>query len=254
MLACKSKPIPVLPSLDKSAYLKKEVRSESQYLPYRLLLPDNYNKKKKYPLLIFLHGAGERGTDNELQLPHGAELFLDQQVRSKYPAFVVFPQCPIDSTWAFLNPRTPGSYTLDIYHEDGPLNQQQVLLRTLMKDLQSDYGIDSKRIYVGGLSMGGMGTFDLVRNNPETFAAAFSICGGAHPLIASKLKTPKWWLFHGEDDTVVPVEHSEAMHAALKKVGAETKLTLYPGVNHDSWTPALAEPDFLSWLFNQKLD
>jgi predicted peptidase len=114
------------------------------------------------------------------------------------------------------------------------------------------YPVDDERVYVGGLSMGGMGTFELVRRMPKTFAAAFPICGGANPATAKKMDDVDWWIFHGAKDDVVPPRHSEVMVKALKKEGANVKFTLYPNANHNSWDPAFTEPELLSWLFSKK--
>lgn len=111
--------------------------------------------------------------------------------------------------------------------------------------------VDEDRIYIGGLSMGAMGTFELVRRNPRRFAAAFAICGGANPAITRKLKRLPWWIFHGDADQVVPVRYSQAMVDAMKRQDIPVKFTVYPGVGHDSWTPTFKNPELLPWLFSQ---
>ncbi|MGI9553092.1 MAG: prolyl oligopeptidase family serine peptidase, partial [Aurantibacter sp.] len=123
-------------------------------------------------------------------------------------------------------------------------------LQKLLSDLKSSYKIDEDRIYVGGLSMGGMGTFEIVRRNPDTFAAAFAICGGAHPKTAGAVKDIPWWVFHGDEDMIVDYEHSQNMVEELKKMGADVKFTTYEGVNHDSWNNAFSEPELIPWLFS----
>ena len=121
----------------------------------------------------------------------------------------------------------------------------------LLDQLGKQYKLDKDRMYVGGLSMGGMGTFDLARRKPKTFAAAFPICGGANAATAKKLTAPSWWIFHGmKDETVDPV-NSRIMAAALKAQGADVRLTLYPEAGHNSWDSAFAEKDLLPWLFSQ---
>ena len=121
----------------------------------------------------------------------------------------------------------------------------------LMKSLK-EFSVQKKQIYVAGLSMGGMGTFEIVRRNPKLFAAAIPICGGANIATASQLTKTKWWVFHGAKDDVVPPHLSEDMVNALKKEKASVKFTVYPEANHNSWDSAFAEPDFLAWLFAQK--
>ncbi|KAA3629876.1 MAG: phospholipase, partial [Bacteroidetes bacterium] len=107
------------------------------------------------------------------------------------------------------------------------------------------------RVYIGGLSMGGMGTFEMVRRHPGVFAAAFPICGGAHPATAEAIKDVSWWIFHGAKDQVVLPKYSEEMYKSLKAAGADVKFTLYPDANHNSWDPAFAEKDLMEWLFSK---
>ncbi len=236
---------------DVSAY-KQEVFSKNGHtMPYRILLPKEYDVNKKYPMLLMLHGAGERGDDNQVQLTHGADLFLNKEIMEDYPAIVVFPQCPKNSYWSNVDKKVSDkAFTFD-FKEKGKPTQAMATLLKLVKQLKQEYKVDKNRIYVGGLSMGGMGTFEIVRRDPETFAAAFTICGGAHPDTASKLTKTDWWVFHGDADVVVDYQHSLRMVDALKKVGAHVKFTIYEGVNHNSWENAFAEPDLLPWLFSK---
>ena len=227
-----------------ATYLQKE-----ESLPYRLLLPEDYDIKKKYPLLVFLHGAGERGNDNELQLTHGSDQFLTPAFRKQYPAIIVFPQCPKDAYWAtILSREVPLKFS---YSKRPKKNPTLDLVEGMLKEVLSNYAIDQSRIYVGGLSMGAMGTFELVYRNPKLFAAAFAICGGANPKIARKIRRPMWRIDHGEADSVVPFTLSKQMVAALKKKKALVSFNRYPGVNHNSWDKVFAEPSFLPWLFSQ---
>ncbi|MDB4015735.1 alpha/beta hydrolase-fold protein [Flavobacteriaceae bacterium] len=221
---------------------------EEKSLPYRILLPENYDTKKNYPLLLFLHGSGERGNDNELQLVHGSTLFLDSDFRKNNPAIIVFPQCAKDAYWATTT-QTETGFT---YVKKPKNNPTLDLVEGMLDDIIQNYGIDKKRIYVGGLSMGGMGTFELVYRNPKMFAAAFAICGGANPKIARKIRRPVWRIDHGEADQVVAVDLSKKMVAALLKKKATVAYNWYPGVNHNSWDTVFADPDFLPWLFAQK--
>lgn len=231
---------------DMSAYKKEVFKKGKHTMPYRILLPENYNPDTAYPLLLFLHGSGERGNDNELPLVHGAPLFLKKEVREKYPAIVVFPQCPIESQWS--NMKVVGDKF--VFQKKGKPTIAMKMVQKLMKSLFREYKIDRSKIYVGGLSMGGMGTFEIVRRNPKTFAAAFPICGGANPGTAAKLIQTNWWVFHGDKDGVVPFEYSENMVKALEQVNAKVKFSLYSGVGHNSWENAFAEPQLLTWLFS----
>jgi predicted peptidase len=245
---------------DRSLYEKHWLIKGQDTLPYRLLLPKNYDPKKEYPLILFLHGAGERGNDNEAQLTHGWKLFLTDSIRDKYPAIVVFPQCPANSF-----PQCPAnSYwsnvetTFDsisksrmfLFGENGDPTIAMKMVLKLLNELDDNYALDKDRLYVGGLSMGGMGTFELVRRKPKIFAAAFPICGGANAATAGKLTKPAWWIFHGLKDNVVSPTFSQTMAGALKAEGATVRLTLYPDATHNSWDSAFAEKDLLPWLFS----
>lgn len=237
---------------DKTLYEKHWLVSGGDTLPYRLLLPKNYDASKKYPLVLFLHGSGERGNDNEAQLTHGGGLFLQDSIRDNYPAIVVFPQCSAKSYWSNVDIRYDSVAKQRIWNfsAGGEPTVAMRLLLQLVSGLQNDYPLDKRRLYVGGLSMGGMGTFELVRRLPKTFAAAWPICGGANTATAKTIRKPKWWIFHGLADAVVPVELSKNMADALVNAGAVIRLNLYPGVNHNSWDNAFAEPDLMRWIFS----
>lgn len=233
---------------DLSLYQKKWMVQGGDTLPYRLLLPLDYDSSKHYPLILFLHGAGERGRDNEKQLVHGAKLFLNEEVRQKHKAIVVFPQCPFTDYWANVL-RVHDEHGRKFYFlEDGPPNRSMEILQQLVMMILKTYPIKKDQVYAGGLSMGGMGTFELVRRMPGVFTAAFPICGGANPATASNMKNVSWWIFHGAKDDVVLPAHSEKMVDALKAAGADVKWTLYPEANHNSWDAAFAEPLLLNWL------
>jgi predicted peptidase len=238
---------------DFSAYEKHQFIKGNDTLPYRLLLPQNYDAAKKYPLILFLHGAGERGTDNESQLSHGADFFLKDSIRKKYPAIILFPQCREESFWSNVN-RDTSKRGLDrlTFQTGGKPTLAMSLLRELLTRVIKYYPVQKKRIYVGGLSMGGMGTFEIVYRNPKMFAAAFPMCGGADEGSAQKLKFTNWWIFHGaKDDLVLPI-FSQRIVTALQKISASVKFTLYPEANHNCWDNAFAEPGLMPWLFSQK--
>jgi predicted peptidase len=240
-----------LQAQDLSLYQKKWFVQNNDSLPYRLLLPQNFQSSKRYPLILVLHGAGERGADNEKQLKYGATLFLNDTVRKEFPAIVVFPQCAENSYWSNVKITSDSTgKRLFNFQTDGEPTTAMRLLQRLVTSLTDNYPIDRKRIYVGGLSMGGMGTFELVRRNPLTFAAAFPICGGANPQTAGKLNKTAWWVFHGAKDDIVPPYLSQQMVEALKKQKAEVLFRLYPEANHNSWDSAFAEKDLLPWLFS----
>ncbi len=238
-------------SQDNSLYKKEIFISGNDTLPYRILLPLNYDASGKYPLVLMLHGAGERGNDNEAQLVHGAELFLRDSIREKYPAVVVFPQCPGNSFWSNVEfKQDSAGFRWFNFKTGGEPTIAMKLAQELLKKIIDEYPVNKKQVYAGGLSMGGMGTFEIVRRNPKLFAAAFPICGGGAAATAPKMKKVKWWIFHGDADAVVPPKLSQEMADALKAAGADVKFSLYPGVNHNSWDNAFAEPGLLSWLFS----
>ncbi|EMR02014.1 carboxylesterase family protein [Cesiribacter andamanensis] len=225
----------------------------SDTLPYRILYPKNFDPSTPYPLILVLHGGGERGNDNQKQLVHGGALFQQEAVRSAHPAVVVFPQCPADSYWSNVQiDRSKQPLQLEFSTSLSDTTRGMALLQGLVQKLAGLPYIDSLRMYVGGLSMGGMGTLELLRREPNRFAAAFAICGGDAPANAAAYARVPVWIFHGEQDSVVPVAHSLAIAEALEAAGANIRLTLYPQVDHNSWEQAFREPDLLPWLFSKK--
>jgi predicted peptidase len=238
------------PSAELKPFLRKEFVSGENTLPYRILYPENYDKTKKYPLIVFLHGSGERDSDNEKQLVHGSRLFLNEANRKAFPAIVVFPQCPANSSWVKIDvDRTtqPAKFVLDYKKEpEWPL----VAANELVKKISNEEAVDKSRVYISGLSLGGFGTFESVYRYPDLYAAALPICGGADSnAYDSRVKKTAFWLFHGDADQAVPVTLSREMAAKLKSLKVESKYTEYPGVQHNSWDNAFAEPEYLKWMF-----
>ena len=227
----------------------REFKADGKTLPYRLLKPAETEAGKKYPLVLFLHGAGERGADNAKQLVW----FWDAKKPSPMTrpevaaakAFVLVPQCPDGKQWVDV-PWAKGSYKSPEVSE--PLKLTLALVDSLLKDLP----IDPDRVYVVGMSMGGYGAFDAVQRRPELFAACVAICGAGDPSKAKVIADVPVWAFHGADDGAVPVAGSRDMVAALKAAGAEPKYTEYPKVGHNSWSPAFAEKEFWNWIFAQR--
>jgi len=228
------------------------VTSNNDTLRYRELLPENYNPKQKYPLVLFLHGAGERGSDNQAQLTHGSMMFTNPVNREKYPAIVLFPQCPTNYFWSFEQPPKLKS-DLSVFPADSKISSILQEVKDLLDKYVASGSVDTKRIYIMGLSMGGMATFDMACRFPDVFAAAIPICGGVNPerLKAAAGKV-KFRIYHGDKDGTVPVENSRAAYRALKKFGADVEYFEIIGCDHPSWNPAFNQPDFLSWLFHQR--
>jgi predicted peptidase len=223
-------------------------------LPCRILTPLNFQSNKKYPLIIFLHGAGERGNDNEAQLTWGADMFLDSANRAKYPAIVVFPQCPKDDKWAEYKRTSQKDSTGYEYVEDAPMRKPLKLVSDFIDTLTSSSQVDKRRVYIFGLSMGGFATIELLWRRPEVFAAAIPICGAGNPARLTKYrKDMPIWLFHGDKDPVIPVSNSRLIYNSLHTSNTKVKYTEYPEVGHDSWRNAFMEPTLLPWLFAQRL-
>ena len=210
-------------------------------MPYLLFVPEGYDKTKAYPLVLWLHGGGTRGNNLKLLLAHGDQYGIGFLARAdnqaKYPSFILAPQCPINRLWGNSE-------------SDQPTAEMRMVLE-ILDQVRADYTVDTRRLYVMGMSLGGYGTWDIITRRPMTFAAAVPICGGGDaskaPLIA---KTPIW-AFHGNEDELVNVSQSRSMIAALNKAGGQPRYTEYKGVGHNSWERAFKEPDFLSWIFAQ---
>lgn len=228
-----------------------EARS-GQRVDYRVLFPENYAAADRdFPLVLFLHGAGERGTDNRSQLTHGSAMFTNPVNRERFPAVVLFPQCPPELYWAF-DRRPENGFAPEIFPAEYPATRIIEAVKELVESYIEKEKIDRRRVYVVGLSMGGMATFDIVCRWPELFAAAVPICGGVNPArLAEAAKVP-FRIFHGDADDVVPVENSRGAYTALRRVGARVEYIEFPGVNHGSWVPAFGREDFMEWIFRQR--
>lgn len=224
---------------------KSQFISGNDTLPYRLLYPTDYNPAKKYPLVLFLHGAGAWGNDNEKPLKSLPAIFLDSINRKKYPCFVLIPQCTKQEPWV----KFPG-FPSSIATPDTPTTSAKLSL-ALLNSLINNLPIKQKHIYITGLSLGGEGTFDFLSRAPKTFAAAAPVCGIADTAKATIYKRVPLWAFHGDQDNVNEVKYTRMTIAVLQKAGGKPKYTEYKGVKHNSWVNAYAEPKFLEWLFSK---
>ncbi|KEZ54533.1 prolyl oligopeptidase family serine peptidase [Metabacillus sp. JX24] len=216
----------------KSGVFEKTITKKIEAkLSYLLKLPEGYEEGTgEVPLVLFLHGAGERGTNPEdvrkIGLPEVAD-------REDFPFILLAPQCPVStarrSNW--------------IMELDGAA--------ALLEEVVETYRVDKNRIYLTGMSMGAYGAFELAGRMPETFAALAAVCGGGCPEKAGLLKEIPVWIFHGEDDDVIPIKESLDMVNALQQAGGNVAFTSYPGVKHDSWVQAYNDPELYNWMLSK---
>lgn len=210
-------------------------------MPYRLFVPRGYNKRKKYPLVLWLHGGAGRGNDNLKQISGGntvgSHVWTQPENQSEHSCFVVAPQCPDDELWASLDTAKPTG--------------QMRLVLELLQTLGRTFSVDARRLYVAGQSMGGFGTWSVVSQHPRMFAAAIPVCGGGNETEASKLTQMPIWAFHGETDEAVSVGRSRKMIAAIRLAGGMPKYTEYESAGHVIWDKVFGEPELLSWVFAQ---
>ncbi|HEY9220352.1 MAG TPA: prolyl oligopeptidase family serine peptidase [Lutibacter sp.] len=235
-----------------SLFEKKQFIKENDTLLYRIMYPINFSKEKQYPVVLFLHGSGERGSDNSSQLIHGSSLFLENDNREQFPAIVVFPQCPENDYWANSTvDRSTQPITLKFSNGKEPTKSLRLTM-SLMDNLLAESYVNKDKVYVMGLSMGGMGTFEILSRKPQMFAAAVPICGGGSTETAvNYAKNTALWVFHGAKDDVVNPLLSLEMVAAILNAGGKPSFTLYDKDNHNSWDSAFAEPHLLHWLFSK---
>jgi len=219
---------------------------DQEEFKFRIMQPESVEPGQSYPLVFFLHGAGERGNDNQKQLLYLPEQMAQDEFRKKFPCYLVAPQC------------RPGKWWVELKHirlapPPGEASHQlEVAIRILEEVLQND-SIDPQRVYLTGLSMGGFASWQLAARHPEWFAAVVPICGGGDVQMASRFVGVPLWVFHGDADPVVPVKLSREMVEAIQAAGGELKYSELPGVGHDSWTPAYRDPEgVLPWMFTQK--
>jgi predicted peptidase len=237
--------------LAASAFEKRVFTSPSgKVLPYRLMKPEDYDPAAPtaYPLVIFLHGLGERGTDNELQLRNGVKDLALPEARKRHPCFVVAPQCPVKQYWAKFQMRDADVFAVWSKEPTEPA----ALVLELADAIPKEFHIDQKRVYLTGTSMGGLGTWDLLARQPERFAAAIPVCAGGIEANAPLFARVPMWVFHGAADSLVLPRQSRRMVEAVRKAGGKPGYTEYPGVNHDAWVQTYRNPDVLDWLFAQK--
>lgn len=216
------------PGQQAQTFSKEYTRTEK--LDYLFYLPDEYGKdNQKFPLLLFLHGSGERGNDINLVAKHGPPKLISEG--EKFPFIVASPQCPDGLWWA--------------------MDSQLEILNDMVDKICDNYNVDKNRIYITGLSMGGYGTWSMLAKYPDKFAAAVPICGGGDSSLVELYCKVPIWVFHGAKDNVVPVAQSESMVNALKKCGSAVKFTVYPEAGHNSWEETYNNPELYKWILEQ---
>lgn len=204
--------------------ITKNVRCE-----YLLFLPEGYGQSKQgWPMILFLHGAGERGDDLRKVKKHGPPKIVES--RSDFPFILVSPQCPTNEWWP----------------------DKIEVLKALLDDIVTRYDVDTERIYLTGLSMGGYGTWALGYAYPDYFAAIAPVCGGGHRYMAQRLTDVPIWAFHGAKDMLVPLKESEQMVNAINSQGGSAKLTVYPDAYHDSWTVTYENQQLYDWFLKHR--
>lgn len=224
--------------------------SEMDTLNYRILKPLDYDPNQQYPVHLFLHGAGERGSDNSSQLTYVDRLFLKKENRELYKSWVILPQCPKDDRWPSLS--SDNEWNNNFENKMTRPNKSLELVMKLMDKFIEKKQVNKRKVYVSGLSMGGMGTFEILCRRPNMFAAATPICGNGIAAFAKRYATKvSVWVFHGSNDKVVHPKHSLKMVEAIIASGGSPNMTLYENVGHDSWNNAFAEPNFLKWIHSK---
>lgn len=211
-------------------------KEPEQEYAYRLMEPAKIEPGKQYPVVLFMHGAGERGDDNKHQLLYLPELLASDENRERYPCFVIAPQCPTNKWW--------------VVRQDMPA--QLEIAEKALDDVLANFPVDRQRIYLTGISMGGFASWALAIRHPDLFAAVVPICGGGDVKQAERIAKVPIWAVHGDRDPLVPVSMTRRMIEALQKAGGDPKYSELPGVGHDSWTQAYNDPEgVVPWMFQQ---
>jgi predicted peptidase len=201
-------------------------RTSFKAIQYLLYLPSGYSPENPIPLMLFLHGSGERGNDLERLKKYGPPCIVE--TKQELPFIVLSPQCPANEYW------------------------HAGLLKDLLDEVLAETNADKDRIYLSGVSMGGYGAWALAIDSPERFAAVVPICGGGDKTAVNKLRDVPVWAFHGAKDEVVPASESQGMVDQLKKAGGNVRFTLYPDAGHDCWTDTYDNKEVFAWLLEQK--
>ena len=206
---------------------------------YRLLSPPRIEAGVLYPVIVYLHGAGERGDDNQQQLVYLPELMIRPERRRAYPCFLIAPQCGQRCWWSDKSPGQEISFYLEA-------------VMAMLDAVLSSQPADPERVYATGISMGGFGVWDLAGQFTDRLAAAVPICGGGAERTAPRLTELPIWAWHGDQDEAVPVRYSRRMIEAIRQAGGHPRYTELKGVGHDSWTPVYENDGLMEWMFAQR--
>lgn len=230
------------------AWAEKMTRAETapDGLKYRIYVPHGIGFFEKVPLVVFLHGAGERGEDNAVQLVHGVPQLISYSMRKDDKAIIVAPQCPerlrwFETPWGELEHQTTAQPSVAM-----------AKVIALIEKMLADYPVDRSRVYITGLSMGGYGTWDIAGRMPELFAAALPVCGGGDVAKAPQLAKVPLWTVHGDKDGAVPVENSRRMVKAVRAAGGNVVYEELPGQGHGVWGYTYSSDKILDWLFSRR--
>ncbi|MBO0800770.1 MAG: prolyl oligopeptidase family serine peptidase [Blastocatellia bacterium] len=220
-------------------------------MPYRLFIPRKYKKSEKYPLIVWLHGAGGLGTDNLRQIQGdqipGTHIWTATETQARFPAFVVVPQSA--GGWDFTGAPNPARKSDP--QGDRQLTAQLTQVIGILDSVKMEFNIDPERLYIAGQSMGGFGAWNLITKRPDLFAAAIILCGGGSPALAPNVRDMPIWSFQGDQDRPPFLNGNRDMIGALKKAGGNPRYTEYPGMGHEIWDRVFKEPGLVEWLYAQ---
>lgn len=231
----------------KVVFQKHTYESDGYILPYLLYIPKAYDCGERYPMMVFLHGAGERGNDNQAQLVHGLQTMFNDPTSPVYDSIIIVPQCPTTSQWV-LTPWANGNYS--IYNT--PESRELECVCAVMDEIRDCYNVDDDRVYITGISMGGFGTWDMLARHGARFAAGMPVCGGGDPSYAKLLKRIPIRTFHGSEDDAVPANGTRQMYAAIRREGGDLiDYTEFDGWGHGIWEMVYSDRGNIDWLFAQ---
>ncbi len=229
----------------QSELFEKRIYQSGEFeMPFRLHVPENYDTALSYPLILYFHGSGERGIDNEITLKHGVMNFVRAENLVKYPCFIIVPQCMPEHRWVEVH------WSLPSHSRPENMSVPMCLAVEILNQTIEWYPVDTSRIYVTGLSMGGFATWDIITRFPDRFAAAIPVCGGGDTALASLITHVPIWAFHGKLDRVVLPSRSIDMVDAVNRYGGNAKLTLLETIGHNAWDKAYTNPKLIEWLFS----